>query len=428
MKKYVLFMMSILILGMMSCSKKPSQIVDEMYKNAEAKNYANSLPLIIPDSVAPFTDEEKEAFNGYIARFMPGYNSYTIVECPDVDKNATEVPFTVNTSFKDGTAYTEKGLLRKDNNGNWKLVIEALPNDTVMPYSVTDYTKRTPELIRNLKYAYEMVMASRSIPEFQLKAANYYYDGVMTDKNKERYFELVQNAANQGDPQGLYELGEAYFWGKGVKYNDSKAFEYAKKAADLGNGDAMARVGYIYYEGVGIPKNYEEAAKWFQKAIDTNGNGWAMNNLGSMYENGLGVEQNYRKAFELYNGAAEKAQLAGVDNLAWLYQKGLGVDKNPQIALQLAIAAAEEGYTPSMIHVADIYYNGEEGINQDYNQAFYWYNKAAESKDLYAEYMVGQCYEYGRGAEKNLAKAKEWYRNGWIKNYKPSLKAYNNLL
>ena len=45
-------------------------------------------------------------------------------------------------------------------------------------------------------------------------------------------------------------------------------------------------------------------------------------------------------------------------------------------------------------------YQNEVGIEKDLEKAFYWYQKAAENGNKYAQYNLGRCYENGKGVKK----------------------------
>lgn len=49
------------------------------------------------------------------------------------------------------------------------------------------------------------------------------------------------------------------------------------------------------------------------------------------------------------------------------------------------------------------------GTQQDYEKAFYWFEKSAEQDNKFAQYSLANLYYYGNGVEKNLEKAFGWY-------------------
>ena len=47
-----------------------------------------------------------------------------------------------------------------------------------------------------------------------------------------------------------------------------KALEYFHLAADKGDADAMFGLGECYYLGVSVEKDPDKAAEWYRKALD----------------------------------------------------------------------------------------------------------------------------------------------------------------
>lgn len=416
-----------------ACSKKPADVVNDVYNNANNKNFSKILQYIVPDSVSPFTDAEQKMFEEFLSATYspdfeganndgPVYSSFT-VDCAEPSEDATEMKFTVNTQLANGMSYSEKGTLIKGSDGKWRLALANAPNDTTTYFSVSDPDNKTPELMRNLQYAYVMTMATRGLPEYQVMAADYYYNGVMTYKDLNKYFELVKNAADKGYPIGLYRVGQAYYKGdRGVNQDLEKAHEYYLKAAEAGDTDAMFSLGYDYHYGAGTIKDYQKALEWYQKAADE-GNVKALNNIAVMYANGEGVERDEVKAFDLYLKAAEGGSGYAMNNVAKNYSNGQGTEKNMEKAIEWATKSAEAGNINGMINLADYYYEGTGGIDKNYDKAFYWYKKAADEGNVYSMYMTGQCYEYGRGTEKNKTAAMDIYKKAWNKDYKPASEA-----
>ncbi len=108
----------------------------------------------------------------------------------------------------------------------------------------------------------------------------------------------------------------AYCYAEGlctVSKNPSKALKLMSKAAERGEPEAQWAVGEYYLRGFGVERNYSEAIKWLRKSVEQ-GHPGAMETLGMCYEEGLGVEKNlseaiawYRKAAELGNEKAKEA-------------------------------------------------------------------------------------------------------------------------
>ena len=112
-----------------------------------------------------------------------------------------------------------------------------------------------------------------------------------------------RKAAEQGNAQAQYLLGELFRHGNGIDQNPAKAVEFYHKAAENGHIEAQAALGGMYLLGAGIDQNYTEAAKWIQKAAEK-GNAVAQFWLCRMFFDGLGVSQDLVKALMWANLAA----------------------------------------------------------------------------------------------------------------------------
>lgn len=398
----------------------PEGIVKDMYSYANDGKWSKILPYMVPDSIEKFNDKEKEQFEKLMNEVMPDlplYTSYSIEKVDEEPDSAGNYNFTVKTAFPDGLTYVEEGVLKPDKDGKLKILLQAR-YDTVPGYKVTDFTKKSGELIRNLEYAYDLVLSARGLPEFQLKAAEHYEDSVFVATDLNKYFTLVSAAAEKGYPKAYNWLGYAYANGLGTEKNETKAFENYKKAAEAGVPGGMFKLAYCYDEGMGTAKDYPEAIKWYQKAADK-GNVDAMINLSIMYYNGYGVDKDPQKAFELLLKAAEKGDELAMSNIGLKYENGNSpVQKDIQKAIEWYIKAAEKNNPIAADYLGNIYYFGRNGIPVDYSKAIYWYNKAVEigdvsvysnSKDYLAHsyFMLGECYELGRGTSVDRRKAKE---------------------
>lgn len=338
--------------------------------------------------------------------------------------NATEdeAQFTVNTTTKNGMAYSEKGTLRKDANGKWKLAIYPTASDTAALFTIANPNESSTELMRNIQFAIDWVLAARGIPEYQLRAAQYLYDGVMSDKDFEEYYRMVSNAANKGNQDAMLKQASALEEGIGVKKDLYKSFEIYKKLAELGNADGMYNLAYSYREGEGTPKDYEEALKWGEKALAAGSND-ANLHLGYMYSKAIGVPKDHQKAYEYYVKGAEGGNSNCMVNIGVDYHNGYAVPKDLKKAEEWYKKAYEANNRYATRQLGDLYYYDLK----DYDKAFYYYKKLADKENNYGEYMVGCCYEYGRGVSRNLSTAREWYLKGWRKDYAPAVKAYHRL-
>ena len=80
-----------------------------------------------------------------------------------------------------------------------------------------------------------------------------------------RWFRL---SAAQEDPASLYQLGLAYYRGRGVAQDRARAFELMLQSARSGYATAEYGVGLLYEMGGGTTRDVATARQWLQRAAD----------------------------------------------------------------------------------------------------------------------------------------------------------------
>jgi TPR repeat protein len=83
--------------------------------------------------------------------------------------------------------------------------------------------------------------------------------------------------------------------------------------------------------------------------------------------------------------------------MGFIYLKGQGVKQDYQQAMFWYLRAAEQGY-PIAQHNLGVMYAKGQGVAQDYKQAVSWYRKAAEQGHAPAQAILGFMYLKGRGS------------------------------
>ncbi len=74
-----------------------------------------------------------------------------------------------------------------------------------------------------------------------------------------QWFEL---AAEQGNADAMFYIGEIYKNGKGVMKDINKAAKWYLKAAELDHTEAQFNIGFCYKNGKGVPKNDKLLDGW----------------------------------------------------------------------------------------------------------------------------------------------------------------------
>ena len=96
-----------------------------------------------------------------------------------------------------------------------------------------------------------------------------------------------------------------------------------------------------------------------------------------------------------------------LNSLGIIYCDGVGAEVDMQRAIKYYSKAAELGNDLAKSNLADIYRKGTNGVPRDYVKAYELYKSC---RIPYAFYRVGEALEFGRGVEKDLEQAKQYYR------------------
>ncbi|XP_029082061.1 LRP2-binding protein isoform X2 [Monodon monoceros] len=119
-----------------------------------------------------------------------------------------------------------------------------------------------------------------------------------------------------------YNLGRAYYEGKGVKQSDEEAERLWLFAADNGNPKASVKAQSILglYYSTKEPRELEKAFYWHSEACG-NGNLESQGALGLMYFYGQGIHQDTEAALHCLREAAERGNVYAQGNLVEYYYK-----------------------------------------------------------------------------------------------------------
>jgi TPR repeat protein len=199
-------------------------------------------------------------------------------------------------------------------------------------------------------------------------------------------FSELKARAEKGDAWAQGWLGSRYANGQGQETNLVEAVNWYRKAANQNDPWALGLMGYCYEHGQGVETNLEQAVKWYRKAAGFN-NAWARFTLGICYETGRGVEHDHKEALRQYR------------------------------------MAAEQNYALAQYHVGIHYLFSET----NYAEAVRWLQKAADNRNEWAQFYLGNCYSSGQGVKTNAVEAAAWLSLS-AETYKPAMTNRDNLV
>lgn len=122
----------------------------------------------------------------------------------------------------------------------------------------------------------------------------------------------LEELANNGNVQAIYELGKKFYNGNGVGIDYSKAKSYFEKASSANNTYATYYLGKMYFWGDGVEKDYNKANECKESVL---------NNI--VYPNKkVGIEEFYsssdiEKLSENYAKIVLKNVATAFNNVQW---------------------------------------------------------------------------------------------------------------
>jgi len=107
----------------------------------------------------------------------------------------------------------------------------------------------------------------------------------------------------------------------------------------------------------------------------------------------------------LYRERAERDDIEAQFMIAVIYLQ----NRNYEQAIYWYERAAELGDVASQLRLGYLHYRGY-GIEQNHEQALYWFRQAAEQNDPAAQHNLGWMYYFGYGTAQSFEQAAYWYR------------------
>ena len=106
---------------------------------------------------------------------------------------------------------------------------------------------------------------------------------------------------------------------------------------------------------------------------------------------------------------ANAGDISACAYLGKMYYEGTGVAQNYNEAFKWFQKAADKGIDDACAYLGKMYYEGT-GVAQNYNEAFKWYQKAADNGAADAYVGLGVMYCKGQGVAKNSNEAFKWFQ------------------
>lgn len=308
-----------------------------------------------------------------------------------VEKNLPMAVYWYAKAAEQGKAYAKSQLQKYSNIQPASLETDAFDCD--LPKS--EYTRSDAQALydKGIKhylgknYA-EAVKLFRLSSEFEFAKAQVYlgicyHNGTGVSKDIEEAVRWYRMAAAQDDIWGLEKLAQCYMYGYAVSKDAKKAEHLYLKSAKGGYVKAQYELGMLYESGSSdgtVAKNGQEAVKWYRKAAEQR-NIEAQFRLGFIYDYGKIVPQNISEAVNWYTKAAQNRHVKAQCMLGIIYLETLN---NITEAQKWLLLSAKQGNVDAMAQLAYLY-----DTHGKRDEAILWYEKAANTGDVSAMYMLG---------------------------------------
>ncbi len=121
-----------------------------------------------------------------------------------------------------------------------------------------DYNLGWADPMQFAKTGYNIMHPTKSFSE-QLKLRE---DNLCLNKDEQESFKWWLKAAESGDAESVYFLGECYSEGRGVAKDVEKAFKLYTTSAEQGYSSAAGMLSAYYQDGVSVIKDHNMALLW----------------------------------------------------------------------------------------------------------------------------------------------------------------------
>jgi TPR repeat protein len=137
-----------------------------------------------------------------------------------------------------------------------------------------------------------------------------------------------------------------------------------------------------------------------------------------LYEAKKGMTAQNIRAFNFFREAAIAGNLEAQSFLSRCYWNGDGVEANASMQIEWLLRSAEGGFRGAQCDLGHLILNtaiedvpnAEIGKTGNFVESIKWLRKAAEQGDASAQYVLGVCYQEGKGVSIEFAESVKWLR------------------
>lgn len=245
--------------------------------------------------------------------------------------------------------------------------------------------------------------------QYQLALRYLTGNNIFQDISRAAYW--FEQAAQQNHVRAQYELGEMYKHGKGVTASVAKAKYWLSSAAKAGSNQAAISLRDLDDVPISQPDNVVKT----NMVIANTEQGVKNTSLSSAdLQNDSVVSPPTlmpKEPDQLEPNQLEPDNIELQANAGMLNTLGKGAPAHNDLdnEIQKLIQAANANDANAQLKLAEMYYNGK-GVERNLEAAAQWFKKSAVAGEAEAQFELANMYKQGMGVEKNNALAIKWYR------------------
>lgn len=197
----------------------------------------------------------------------------------------------------------------------------------------------------------------------------------VAEEARSKAYGCFKRASDQGDVNGLYNLGVCLMNGYGCTRDGKKAFDCFRVAAEAGHAEAINNLGGFFRDGVLVRKDLRLSVAWFHKSAEMR-NEYGILNYAQALLSGEGVKPDHVSAAKLLRYLSEdRKHPEGMCMYGMCLLRGVGVGKDEVAAFEWFRKSAEAGLPMAMNNLSDCYESGS-GVGVDHVKALEWKMRA----------------------------------------------------
>ncbi len=220
--------------------------------------------------------------------------------------------------------------------------------------------------------------------------------------------ELALPRAQLGDPAAQTLVGEILDGGLGVRRNREQAMFWYEQAANGGDPTGMFKYAILLMERSRSKEDRARADALMKKSAEL-GNASAQFNYAQVLVAESPGETGLRNALPYYEKSAEQgiADAQYAVSQIYLTMKDLPADKAKR-AREWLLRAARAGFDTAQLDLGMWLVNGTGG-ERDYDAGFKWLKRAADGGNPVAQSKLAQLYIHAIGTKPDAIEAAKWF-------------------